>query len=194
MLTPRSPSSRAAYRRTLAQIKLPTRACTERSYLFDFGSSDRALAVGDRECSLLNVTGLARLLARRRVAFRALATALAVLLLGGQALSLLHEIIVPHEVCAEHGELVHSSSHALAGVSRHAQPVNSISASNAPQAHEHDHCTVATRRVEQLAAPLEQSTYHIAIDSITAGIGEAETASAVGPPLLQLAPKQSPPA
>ena len=141
------------------------------------------------------MTGLARLLARRRVAFRALATALAVLLLGGQALSALHEIIVPHEVCAEHGERVHGSSHAVASISKHAQPANSISTSDTPEAHEHDHCTVVIRRVEQLAAPGDHSTFLIAIDSTLASkIGKPRAPRAVGPALLQLAPKQSPPA
>jgi hypothetical protein len=128
---------------------------------------------------------------------RALSVALCLLLGVGYVLPALHFAFVAHRVCAEHGELLHSSSGVeLAGTHRSPEEsVGSISISpgNAA-AHEHEHCGT-------LALPGSVGAAFAARDSagmlpvLRAALPPCQSRVAhVDVPLLLYAPKLAPPA
>ena len=67
----------------------------------------------------------------------------ALALLGAQAFSTLHYVLVPHHLCAVHGVL--EDGHAAAGDAEHAAPADPVSV-DANEEEVHDACSVATRR------------------------------------------------
>lgn len=103
----------------------------------------------------------------------------------------LHFALISHEICADHGELVHRAS-AAAGEHRHARgPV----ATPSSDGDEHDHCPVAGRRHDHVAVG-EAPAVHVAQGPVALAPAGAE-GTRVAPSraaLLLTAPKQSPPA
>ena len=103
----------------------------------------------------------------------------------------LHFALISHEICADHGELVHRAS-ASGAEHHHARgPVATPSGAD----DEHDHCPVAGRRHDQLAvgeAPVVQvAEAPVALaPSVSTGALVVPSRAA----LLLAAPKQSPPA
>ena len=133
---------------------------------------------------------------------RLYAATIAVICFLGQVTSLAHFWLVQHVVCAEHGELIHSSEVAHAQPAAHELvdegPADSIQAGTEdsnPVDDNHDHClAVSERRKSCIVA---RTTWNIpppplagAADSIVEG--PPRVASLV--PYLLLAPKTSPPA
>lgn len=130
---------------------------------------------------------------RLQAGLRALASALLLLLAGAQALPSLHFVLVAHEVCPEHGEILHAddgaSSHAPGSTWRGAEV-----AAGSELEHEHEHCSVALR-----PGPPELSGAELACDAsgalpvaeLVAPAARERAHSSVA--LLAYAPKLAPP-
>lgn len=119
------------------------------------------------------------------------------LVLAGQLGVSAHLALVPHTVCAVHGELVHAAS-ALEG---HLAPTASLAPQTQPQVtarpahsgHSDEHCSVLAHRREQAAPPARLEPFGEAF----APAAILASAPSVTPRLevpFRLAPKQSPPA
>jgi hypothetical protein len=113
------------------------------------------------------------------------------LIAGEHALASLHQALTPHELCAEHGELVHAD-HALAGNEAAHGTTPAVDA--APQAEpEHHHCGViptAPARASVVAPGGECTVGAGALSSTTSPCERAVFSVDV----LAFAPKASPPA
>jgi hypothetical protein len=119
-----------------------------------------------------------------------LAVCVAWLVALSQGANTLHFALISHEICADHGELVHTDADAHA--SEHRVPGPAV---QAPSEHAgHDHCPV-------LGRPLEQAGLSGAPPATLAALAVTAPAPAAvetdnGPSraeLLLAAPKQSPP-
>jgi hypothetical protein len=133
-----------------------------------------------------------------RLGLRALAL-FAVLLLGGSSLGqVAHFILVPHAICAEHGELLELHDAAAHGDKAHddeaaASPAPASVSLTQSAAAEHDHCQVLARSERELSLPA--SAFQIAeapsMSEPSSPLGSQAALSARSP--LILAPKTSPP-
>ncbi len=103
----------------------------------------------------------------------------------------LHFALISHEICADHGELVHASAERTTSAPSHARGAVALPGS----AHEaHDHCPVLGRRHEQLAvlaSPAAVVAPAVAVEAPQQRQGVALKPSRAA--LLLAAPKQSPP-
>jgi hypothetical protein len=113
---------------------------------------------------------------------------LAVIFVAGQLGGAVHNLLVSHVVCLEHGEVIHSSA---APERQPASPHRGVAASPV-RGHEHDVCLIALHRRERVAqtAPAVASAPAPADRS---PIALAVVASAKSTRLFELAPKTSPP-
>ena len=125
--------------------------------------------------------------------FRVVALAFGVLLMGGQLLNSLHELLVPHEVCAEHGQLVHVSLDEP--VSPEHSPDGSVGISAMPgEQHSHEHCVLAARSGDdELAAPAAASGELVDAVPEASTVAAWSAATHGSDDVIALAPKQSPP-
>jgi hypothetical protein len=119
----------------------------------------------------------------------------ALLCVAGQLATSTHLVLVRHEACPEHGELLHGEAAHAGHGSQAADTANTAAVSNAAQTaaepHDHEHCSVPCER-RALAVPAASSVRFIAGPAACAFTGE-QRALRRGTPLLALAPKQSPP-
>ena len=121
---------------------------------------------------------------------RAVAAFVAFLVAGDHGLASFHQALTAHEVCAEHGELVHTAA-GHEGVGRHGS-VPAVEQGAGAEA-DHHHCgavpaaptrALAVTRSEALAAPpLAVAAFSVSFES-----------AALTAHVLAYAPKQSPPA
>ena len=121
---------------------------------------------------------------------RAVAAFVAFLVAGDHGLASFHQALTAHEVCAEHGELVHTAS-THEGVGRHGS-VPAVEQGAGAEA-DHHHCGAvpaaptrapAVTRSEAVAEPpLALATFLVSFES-----------AALALHVLAYAPKQSPPA
>jgi hypothetical protein len=120
--------------------------------------------------------------------------AAALLLLGAQAFSTLHYVLVPHHLCAEHGVLEDGGA-SVTSAAHDATHEATTSAEAQPQSDqdEHDVCSVATR--QEHAVLLERPV--LALTTLSeAQLPSAYTGVALvcdRAALLSSAPKTSPP-
>ena len=146
-------------------------------------SSDVPLS--ERETRVASVVG--RLLAALTVLLIALAP------LGRVA----HLVIVPHEYCATHGELVHVEGE---GAGEHASHVDSAKfASVEGVANEsedtHEHCALAGSSSRDMGVVASSRAVVLAVDpSPSPSVGPAEPEPSDSRLILLIAPKASPPA
>lgn len=124
------------------------------------------------------------------------------LVLAGQLGVSAHLALVPHTVCAVHGELVHGELvHAASALEGHLAPKASLAPQTQPQVtarpahsgHSDEHCSVLAHRREQAAPPARLEPFGEAL----APAAILASAPSVTPRLevpFRLAPKQSPPA
>jgi hypothetical protein len=119
-------------------------------------------------------------------------------LLGAQALSTLHYVLVPHHLCAVHGVLEDGGTRAEAAPGQqiaHAatSKATSAEASEASGTDEHDACSVATRSEPGVlpARPASEPTILAEAAAISAGPGLGLQLTRAA--LLSRAPKTSPP-
>jgi hypothetical protein len=128
-------------------------------------------------------------------ALRALATVVALLLTLSALGQVAHFLLVPHAICAEHGELLELSeqaAHASAGQVDHGSDSDDRFVASELGA-EHDHCQVLARGQREQALPAAPS-FEVAPASLEADLVVARQ-EAVYQALaaLSLAPKTSPP-
>lgn len=117
---------------------------------------------------------------------RSLRFLLAVIFVAGQLGGAVHNLLVLHVTCLEHGEVIHSTAAPEA-----ASPLGSV-AMRAERAHDHDVCLVALHRRDQAQQAVPQAIVAPAQREgreITAPITIAQARD----PLFRLAPKTSPP-
>jgi hypothetical protein len=130
--------------------------------------------------------------------FRALAAFVAVLLTASSLGQIAHFLLVPHAVCADHGELLELSTESDHAGQHHAEaepPADDEAAAVSPEdATSHDHCEVLASGQRQLALPAA-SVVALVPAAASSSLALVET-SAISRPLatLSLAPKTSPPA
>lgn len=123
------------------------------------------------------------------------AIALASIAAFGQLFSVAHLLLVPHRVCAEHGELVHLDAGPTA--IRHAEQDTASSyrsTGSADSGDTRDHCFVSAIRKETLVvrgAPGSLLPLRMSYGVVASG---HEIALPPAVAILQLAPKNSPPA
>jgi hypothetical protein len=122
--------------------------------------------------------------------FRAIAALAALLIAGDHGLASLHQALTAHEVCAEHGELVHAESVRASFVARTSVPA--VDAADQVEA-AHHHCGAVP------AAPTRAPLVHDSIATLDSAFGQPEPTIVVSiavPPadVVAFAPKQSPPA
>jgi hypothetical protein len=129
-----------------------------------------------------------------RAPLRALATLVAVLVGLSSFGQFAHFLLVPHAICAEHGELLElneQDEHAVSHVNASAE--GSEHAATA-LVEEHDHCQVLARGQREQAEPTP-ATFALSTCADSAEelaiVGGAAVVSLV--PALSLAPKTSPP-
>jgi hypothetical protein len=147
---------------------------------------------------------MAPILAQMRVRRSSIATLLvAIGLVGAQVVGLLHLVLVEHERCAEHGEMIEvrgevqihahaqrPASPALAG----ARAAAVTAAETGSPAHDHEHCLVLLgRRTSGPPAPAAAIVASVGTSPIVV-VSSSCVAAPRGPPLYRLAPKSSPPA
>jgi hypothetical protein len=116
--------------------------------------------------------------------------ALALALLGAQALSTLHYVLVPHHLCAVHGVL--EDGHASVGDSEHAAPADPVSV-DADEEEAHDACSVATRSDDGVLLERPASSTAKLLDELTRPASVGVSVKPDRAALLSSAPKTSPP-
>jgi hypothetical protein len=133
-------------------------------------------------------------LVRSAVSLRALAAVLVTALLLAHASNALHELLVPHRVCAEHGHRVHANEApegAALGTPRVRGPA--ASPERAAEPVHHEHCAPPARPEGATAPPLRTKIATLAPIVGKAPAATARLAVRAGPSILLIAPKQSPP-
>lgn len=130
---------------------------------------------------------------------RALSLLAAVVCIVAQLAGAAHFALVPHSVCAEHGELVHGAAHSASTAAARADGASGAvirSAGDSDADHGHDHCTVTSHRVD--ARHVERVV--IAVTEPRAAIEPTAVLEPNCTPvpvpralLLLMAPKSSPP-
>lgn len=104
----------------------------------------------------------------------------------------LHQLLVAHKVCAEHGEAVHGDgSRALPDVAADSRAVESALAAEAPDGH--GHCGLSFNRRERFSLAPETSRCGKALASACSALVPAAKHQPRGVAALRLAPKTSPP-
>lgn len=120
---------------------------------------------------------------------------LALLALGGQLLGTAHLLLMPHAVCAEHGELIHLHDGVAAeDAAHHESPVTTqLSVPEAAEADAHEHCLASALRRDQLALYEAPSTLILVSASQAVARVERSVHAPKSVAILLLAPKSSPP-
>jgi hypothetical protein len=120
-----------------------------------------------------------------------LLSVLAVALIAGEhTLASLHQALTPHELCAEHGELVHSEHQADTDTARDTGPAFDAS----PQAEaEHHHCGVVPAAPARAPAATPGNAYAVAPPALILASRPFER-PVLSLDVLAFAPKLSPPA
>ncbi len=124
------------------------------------------------------------------------ALALALFAVGGQLFSVAHLLLVPHTVCAEHGELIHVEGVGSSAPSHEQDPTHSVyrPASGVDSADVHDHCLASATRREKVTLPAVQSASVPAYGLAASHVRQEALAPPRALGILAFAPKSSPPA
>lgn len=121
--------------------------------------------------------------------WRALGLAVVAVFSLGQSASAIHYAVIAHELCAEHGELIHSDGAAHHSVSN---PSSETALEAVEVEHQHDHCDCIKSNSHHslLSAPSAS-----AADTIFAGAppGHQKSARLSAQSTYSFAPKTSPP-
>ncbi len=120
---------------------------------------------------------------------------IALLCAAGQLASSTHLVLVRHEACPEHGDLLHGEAthvgHGSQVAVAESTAVVSSAARSAAEQHEHEHCSVLCER--RALAVLPASSVDLIDGPPASAFTGEQRAVRRGTPLLALAPKQSPP-
>lgn len=125
---------------------------------------------------------------------RALAAFIALLLSGSSLAQTVHFLLIPHAICAEHGELVELGGQADAHHEPH-EASRSVAISEHGEADAgHDHCEVLARSERELSLPpIASFELPAAPRSLEQALPVVEESARHARPLLDVAPKTSPP-
>jgi hypothetical protein len=139
----------------------------------------------------MRVAHLRRELFHRRWA----SAALAVALVAAQGASLAHLSLVRHEICPEHGELIHpdAAPHAVATQPGDPRRPSAFGVEERAAAFGDDHCTVVGHRRESALPSSSDVIVPGEVAPATVCL-ELAWAPAASEPRFRVAPKQSPPA
>jgi hypothetical protein len=128
---------------------------------------------------------------------RLLAAFVALLLTASALGQAAHFLLVPHTICAEHGELLDLADQASHTAAAQPQAVESARETRAAQpeaAFEHDHCQVLARGQREQALPKPAAVAVLPPAAVESSVALEVDRTLVGSlPTLQLAPKTSPP-
>jgi hypothetical protein len=119
-------------------------------------------------------------------------------LLAGQASSIVHSMVVEHQRCREHGELIHrvlipgASAAVAAQPSRDENRNPRLLAAGVAEGHGHDHCLSASDRRDGLRPPERPVASMVATPSGPLALAGVPAPLASGA-LILFAPKTSPP-
>jgi hypothetical protein len=129
--------------------------------------------------------------------WRVLATLVALLLTASSLGQVAHFLLVPHAICAQHGELLElqeQRAHLQAAQHPDESDKKLAHASTQEAASAHDHCQVLARgQREQSLPPAPPSTLHPLLFAEFITISAAQVGAAKALTLLSQAPKTSPP-
>lgn len=127
------------------------------------------------------------------VAYRPIASLLALLFLSTQLLGAAHMLVVAHAVCPAHGELIHgdAGAGAVAHAADHEAPPGYHSA-RGESGHAHEHCLFCALRREQPGLHGAPLALVVASAQALPGVPQLHVQPAAAAILL-LAPKTSPP-
>lgn len=114
----------------------------------------------------------------------------ALALLGAQAFSTLHYVLVPHHLCAVHGVL--EDGHASVGDDDHAAPTDPVSV-DANEEEVHDACSVATRSDDGVLLERPALVATQLLDDVAPPASVGVSVQLERGALLSSAPKTSPP-
>ena len=114
----------------------------------------------------------------------------ALALLGAQAFSTLHYVLVPHHLCAVHGVL--EDGHAAAGDAEHAAPADPVSV-DANEEEVHDACSVATRNDDGVLLERPALATPTLLEAFAPPVSLGVSLKLDRAALLSSAPKTSPP-
>jgi hypothetical protein len=125
---------------------------------------------------------------------RWLALALVATLLVTQTSSVLHELLISHRVCAEHGHRIHANGTAERGLDGRASDRGpTAESSSAADSDHHEHCVAPARPEPTGVSLLRAAVATLALIADEELVAPARAAFDAGPSLLLVAPKQSPP-
>lgn len=137
---------------------------------------------------------MSRFAAPQRALLALVTTLAAWLVVVSHLTTALHFALISHEICADHGELVHGSSASHRSAAVPANAGDHAAALPGGTAEEHDHCPVLSRRIEHTAVLANTSVRlppvtveHACLVTDRDGVVPSRSA------LLLAAPKQSPP-
>lgn len=153
-------------------------------------------ASGSRRMALARAPLSYRGRSATRAVLRALASLVALLVTLSSLGQVAHFLLVPHAICAEHGELLELSERASHVAASHAEPASTKHARAAApeQLSEHDHCEILARGQREQALPAPPAPRLLPPASVTAElVWVAESTVFHGLSALSLAPKTSPP-
>lgn len=125
---------------------------------------------------------------------RVVATLVALLLTLSSLGQVAHFLLVPHAICAEHGELLELSEQDSHAGAERADGSKEARVSTAPTPAEHDHCQVLARGQRELALPEPHAldvAQHAGAETTLVVAQQEAIFRALLP--LSLAPKTSPP-
>lgn len=123
---------------------------------------------------------------------RTAALVLAALFVTGQAALFTHQLLVPHQLCAEHdGELIHVEASRAAPVAPDAPAW--MRAQTTPGSHGHEHCTAFASRREDALTPPAPPCVNAAAPATPKLLAQTDAPALARDCLLRLAPKNSPP-
>ena len=123
-----------------------------------------------------------------RAGIGVLVSLLVLLQLGGAA----HFLLVQHETCPEHGELVHGRHNHQPGLSASSSTSGVRESAASPGESEHSHCLVSLhQRTRALSAPVQEFLF-LVMSEVEPALGDLE-APPPSVPVLSVAPKGSPP-
>jgi hypothetical protein len=131
---------------------------------------------------------------RSIASLRWLALTLVAALLVTQMSSVLHELLVSHRVCAEHGHRIHANGTAEPGLDRQVSDRGpAAESSRAADSDHHDHCTAPARPEPTGVSLLRAAVATLAPIADEDRVAPERVTFDAGPSLLLIAPKQSPP-
>lgn len=137
---------------------------------------------------------MSRIAAQKRVLLALMTTAAAWLVVVSHLTTALHFALISHEICADHGELVHGTSASHRRVNIDPTKRENVAALPGGEEAGHDHCPVLSRRLEHTAILAGPSVRLSSVAPACTGVSATRDGAVPSRSArLLAAPKQSPP-